>query len=505
MNKNYFKTAAALLVLITGILPVRILAQDVSQRLDSHFVDLVSHQEFNGNVLVAEHGKPVYRKSFGFADVQGNLLNDDATTFNLASVSKTFTSVAVLQLMEKGRLRLDDPLVKYFPEFPFAEITISQLLSHTSGLIDYQIFEGPHQKDPARIFTLNDLIPAVKADKRALGWKPGEHWSYSNTGYGLLALLVEKLSGGRFQDYLTKYIFLPAGMKHTYVTTPLIPVKDSHRAVRYEYIPYAPSMLRPVDSVKADYIDAVVLGAIIGPTAVVSNCEDLLNYDQALYSGKLLKTKTLDLAFTPAKLKNGSDVKMGWGGNSYGLGWMLLQTPFGKVVWHSGGAAGIVTALMRNLDKGQTLIVLDNVTHRGLHTDVINAHYVLNGASIAKKKRSAGVAYVMALHRDGADAAAAQLLNVRADTAFFYLDEKEMNRLGYALAGDGYLAEATEVMKVNTFLFPASFNTYDSYGDLLKRAGKKKEAIWMLERSVALNPNNESGKKVLTELKSGPH
>ncbi|GGH66595.1 hypothetical protein GCM10011379_20930 [Filimonas zeae] len=480
------------------------LGQQVHERLDSQFVNLALQNEFNGNVLVAQQGKILYSQSFGFADVVGKHLNDDATTFNLGSVSKTFTSVAVLQLMEKGKLKLDDHFISFFPEFPFAEITISQLLSHTSGLIDYQIFEGPHQKDPKQIYTLKDLIPAIKADNRALRWKPGERWNYSNTGYGLLALLVEKLSGEAFQDYLNKHVFLPAGMKNSYITSPLIPFPDTHRAVRYEYLPYSPSVLRPVDSVKDDYIDAVVLGAIVGPTAVVSSCRDLLSYDQALYSGKLLKAKTLDLAFTPALLNSGEKAQMGWGG-SYGLGWMILPTRFGKLVWHSGGAAGIVTAFIRNVEKHQTIIVLDNVTHRGLHSDALDAFYLVNGASIAKKKRSAAVAYVIALYRNGADAAAANLLSMRTDTAAYFLDEREMNRLGYALAGDGLFAEALEVMKVNTLLFPASFNTYDSYGDLLKRAGKKQEAIWMYERAIALNPNNEGGKKALAELKASSH
>lgn len=140
-----------------------------------------------------------------------------------------------------------------------------------------------------------------------------------------------------------------------------------------------------------------------------------------------------------------------------------------------------------------------------MHSDAPDAFYLLNGASIAKKKRSAAVAYVIALYRNGADAAAANLLSMRTDTAAYFLDEREMNRLGYALAGDGLSAEALEVMKVNTLLFPASFNTYDSYGDLLKRAGKKQEAVWMYERAIALNPNNEGGKKALAELKASSH
>jgi CubicO group peptidase (beta-lactamase class C family) len=505
MKNKQMKKVLVLLPIFTSLISPVGFCQSIYQRLDSQFVRLVRAHEFNGNVLVAEQGKAIYRKSFGPADTAKGLANSPETNFNLASVSKTFTAVAVLQLLEQGKLGLDDPLVKYFPEFPAQKITIRQLLSHTSGLVDYQMFEGPHRVDPGKIFTNADLIPAIKADSRAFAAAAGERWNYSNTGYGLLALLVEQLSGLKFQDYLARHIFKPAGMTSSYLTSPLLPVTDPKRAVRYDFLPYAPEVLKPVDSVRSDYIDVVVLGAILGPTAVVSSTSDMLKYDQALYTGKLLKAKTLALAFQPAILNSGEKADTGWGGTRsyYGLGWMILKdSTYGKVVWHSGGAAGIVTAFLRNLDKRQTLVVLDNVTHRGLHADVMDAFYLLNGGAIAPKKRSAAQAYVTLLHKQGAEQASAQLLYNRADTSGYFLDEREMNRLGYSLAADGFLAEGLEVFKINTFLFPASFNAYDSYADLLRRSGKRQQAILMYERSLALNPKNEGGQKALAELKA---
>ncbi|MFC0513882.1 serine hydrolase [Mucilaginibacter angelicae] len=495
--------ACLLLILFNGI-TCESQAQNKSVRLDSLFTNLFNQHEFNGNVLVTEKGNVVYRHSFGYADAGAKLLNTDQTAFNLASVSKTFTAVAILQLKQAGKLKLDDPFVKYFPDFPWAQITIRHLLSHTSGLPDFQIFEKPYSENPEKIYSLNDLIPALKNDSRGLLFKTGEKYSYSNTGFGLLALLVEKLSGMKFQDYLSKNIFKPAGMVHTYIETPLLSVADKNRAQRYEFLSYSPGQLKRIDSVKGDRVESVILGAIVGPTAVVSTTGDLLKFDEALYSGKLLKQQVLDKAFMPALLNNGEKVAMGWANTKsyYGLGWMILQdSTYGKVVWHSGGSSGVVTVFLRNITRKQTVVVLDNVTHRGLHPEGLNAFYILNNGNIYHGKRSLAKEYVITLHQKGADAAAVLFNELKADTSHYFMDEKELNRLGYNLMNDGFLNEALEAFKFNTLLYPGSFNTYDSYAEALAGAGKKEEAIKMYEKSIALNPQNEGGKKVLNQLK----
>lgn len=495
--------ACLLLIFFNSIVDVS-LAQDKQRRLDSLFTSLFNQHEFNGNILVADKGNVVYQGSFGYADVASKLPNIDQTAFNLASVSKTFTAVAVLQLKQKGKLKLDDPFIKYFPDFPWKQITLRHLLSHTSGLPDYQIFEKPYSENPEKIYSLNDLIPALKNDSCGLLFKTGEKYSYSNTGFGLLALLVEKLSGMKFQDYLAKYIFKPARMDHTYIETPLLPVVDSKRAKRYEFISYSPGQLKRVDSVKGDRIESVILGAIIGPTAVVSTTGDLLKFDKTLYGGKLLNQQVLGEAFVPILLNDGSKAGTGWANTKsyYGLGWEILQdSTYGKVVWHSGGSSGVVTVFLRNITRNQTVIVLDNVTHRGLHPEGLNAFYVLNNGTIYHGKRSLAKDYAVTLHQKGVDAAAVFFNEFKTDTAHYFMDEKELNRLGYDLMNDGFMNQAMEAFKLNTLLYPASFNTYDSYAEALAGAGKKEDAIKMYQKSIALNPQNEGGKKALKQLK----
>ncbi len=505
-KRRYYKRQAIIILetlVFSFLVKADVNAQNASVRLDSLFTTLVKNNEFNGNVVVTEKNKVIYQHSFGYADAEHQLLNTGETAFNLASVSKIFTAVVILQLKQRGKLRLDDYFIKYFPDFPWPQITLRHLLSHTSGLPDYQIFEEPYHNNPAKIYTINDLILAFKNDKRGLLFKTGERYSYSNTGFGLLALLVEKLSGMKFQDYLSKYIFRPADMTHTYIQSPLIKVDDKNRAKRYEFLSYAPNKYKIIDSVKSDYIDAFILGGILGPTGVISTTGDMLKFDQSLYGGKLLKPETLEEAFVPTVLNNGEKAITGWKNtlSYYGLGWEILcDSACGKVVWHSGGAAGMVTFFLRNVSRKQTVVILDNVTHRGLHPQGVNAFYILNGGTLFTEKKSLSKVYVAALHKKGADAAAVIFNQFKADSIHYFMDEKELNRLGHDLLNDGYQSEALEVFKLNTFLYPGSFNVYDSYAEALKGVSKKEEAIKMYQKSVELNPKNESAKKVLENL-----
>ena len=477
--------------------------QAQSAEIDSLFNSEVQQFAFNGNVLITEKGKIVYDHSFGYADVEGARLLNENSCFHLASVSKTITSTVILQLKDKGKLRLDDPVIKYLPDFPYPAITIRHLLSHTSGLPDFQIFEALHREDTGRIFSNEDLIPALKRYDRPMP-APGEKWSYSNTGYALLALVVERISGMTFPAYLEKYIFKPAGMQHTYVQTSLLPVNDTGRTVNYDFPSYNPSRLKRVSSMPHLRIPSVILGGIYGPGNVVSNTGDLLRFDEALYNGKLLKPATLEEAFTPARLNNGEKAAMGWGNGVswYGLGWQILQdSSMGKVVWHTGGAPGMVTVFMRNLTRRQTVIVLDNVTHRKVHEDGMNTLYLLNKKQLPSPgKSSLAAIYVKALLKDGAEHAITVFNDLKSDTAHYYLDEMEMNIRGLEMLFDGQQQAGVEVLRLNTLLFPLSWNVYDSYAEALSFTGKKEDAVIMYRKSIRMNPDNKGGKEALEKI-----
>ncbi len=189
--------------------------QNSSQKLDNYFSTTLN--PINGNILVAENGKSIYKKSFGFADFENKIPNSETSRFNIASVSKTFTAVSILQLKEKGKVDIDKPVKKYLPEFPYDDITIRHLLSHTSGLPDYYFYDKTYEKEPLRIYTNKDILDDLNKFKFPLSFKPGEKWDYANINYCLLAEVVEKVSGQNFQDYLQKNIFSKAKMLDTYL------------------------------------------------------------------------------------------------------------------------------------------------------------------------------------------------------------------------------------------------------------------------------------------------
>ncbi|MFD2871916.1 serine hydrolase [Mucilaginibacter ximonensis] len=494
-----------LLLLPAVLLWVTVRGQNPTRNIDSLVNSLNKEHALSGNVLIAQDGKVIYRHAYGPAVVNDGRPVNDATTFLLASLAKPFTATAILQLKEKGKLKLDDAVIQYLPDFPYRQITIRQLLTHTSGLVDLQIFEAPYKADTAKVFSNADVIPAIRADQHALLAQPGEKYSYSNTNYALLVLIVEKISGRAFPDYLQRYVFGPASMTHTYIRTQLIDQRpnDSNRSENYDFPGYAPDHLVPAKSIKKYRISLVNLGGLLGPDGVASTEEDLLRFDEALYSNKLLKPATLQEAFTPGKLTNGQPAAGGGGKLAWyqGLGWMILRdTTDGKVVFHPGGNIGAVTILLRNIDKRQTVIVLDNETHRGVHETGVDLLNLLNGRQLVAAKRSAATAYVRALYAKGTDYAVSRFNSLRSDTAAYYLNENEFNSLGYELLNDGHREQALEVLRMTTLLYPNSWNAFDSYGELLLALGKKEEAIEMYQLSLRLNPHNEGGRKVLQQL-----
>ncbi|HEX8246772.1 MAG TPA: serine hydrolase [Pyrinomonadaceae bacterium] len=490
--------------------------KSTAQKLDDYFTNLANGREFNGNVLVAENGKVVYEKSFGYADFEARKLNTKDTEFELASIAKPFTATAVLQLKEKGKLNLDDKFIKYFPEFPYAEITVRHLLAHTSGLPDLDLFDKLVAENPDRIFENKEVIPVMKAAKTPLRFQPGEKWSYNNFNYALLALLVEKLSGQKFDDYLKKNVFEPARMTRTYVRTSLINAQPTpNLAFNYTYPFLFSSELINVEKTFSNpfYKKTFYNHAFVGMSYVYSTTGDMLKFDRALYDAKLLKNETLEEAFTPTKLNSGEMNKpasrpgsLGFGGlgNSFNaLGWFILEdAAAGKIVWHGGGMPGILTIFLRNVTKKQTVIVFDNTMSPGLYRKGLSAMNILNGKPILTVKKSLAGIYGRTLIAKGVDSAAVRLNELKADTENYSLSEDEFNNMAYDMMFNGFKEQALETFKINTFSFPTSDNVYESYGDALLRAGKKEEAIIMFKKALKVNPDNKYAKKNLIKAES---
>jgi CubicO group peptidase (beta-lactamase class C family) len=493
-----YQTTRQLTILVAFSISITATAQNKIAALNTYFSTLSQNGDFNGNVLVAENGKIIYEKSFGYADYSAKRLNTATTSFPVASVTKTMTATAILQLQEKGKLSINDRYSKYFRNFPYPSVTIRQLLSHTSRLPStafYRMLDSMQLAKKDTFYTNADVIPALIALKQPLPARSEEGgrsaFAYSNLNYYLLALLVEKLTGMPYGAYLKKHIFIPAGMENTSLSEFYFGMdKNLCREQRYRYLyDNAPERIDTV----AEFASVFDVYNFKGHGDVVSTLKDLLKYDEALYNGTLLKQSSLQQAYQP--LVPGTAANSG-----YGLGWSIGQdSTKGKLIFHHGGGIGIEVMFVRNISKRQTIILFDNMKNPAFYT-AMNALKILNGEKVSTRGKSVAKAYGKTLVKTGIPEARQLLQKLKKDTAHYNLSEYEMNLLAYQLMWSNRDSLAAEVFKTDLDLFPDSWNVYDSYGELLLKMGKTEEAIMMYKMSIVLNPENENGKRMLEQI-----
>src|SRR4030095_16644653 len=243
-------------IVLLLFVPVFATAQkDHAKLLQEYMTGQNKYFQFNGNILVAEKGKPIYQQSLGYADYNTRRMLNDSSVFELASVSKHFTAMGIMILKEKGSLNYEDNIKKYFPQLPYENITVRNLLTHTSGIPSY---EDQFEKnwDRKKIAFNKDIVDMLSQRKDTLFFKPGTGWKYSNTGYALLASIIEKVSGVSYNDFMAKNIFQPLGITHTFLyntprSTGNIP---SNYALGFVYSESLKKYILPDSSAKYDYV-----------------------------------------------------------------------------------------------------------------------------------------------------------------------------------------------------------------------------------------------------------
>jgi CubicO group peptidase (beta-lactamase class C family) len=321
------------LILISGC------GMNNEEKIDRMFSDYNKPGMPGAAVMVIKNGEVLFRKGFGLANAEKNEPVTPETNFRLASVTKQFTAISILMLVEEGKLEMKTTLKEIFPGFPAygAGITIKNLLQHTSGLIDYE-----------------DLIPDTAAvqvkDKDVLNlimqtdstyFEPGSMYKYSNTGYALLALIVEKISGKPFRDFLNDNIFQPLGMKNT------IAFEKGINEVKNRAYGYS------IKNGIAELTDQSITSAVLGDGGIYSSLNDLYKWDQALYAGSLIDKKYIDESWTRGKTTDGKEF-------SYGYGWRLETYMDNEVVYHTGSTRGFRNILYKIPEINLTVIILTN-------------------------------------------------------------------------------------------------------------------------------------------------
>lgn len=446
-------------------------AQNKSEELDKLMTQAHANGVFNGSVLVAENGKVIYRKAFGYANREIKQLLKPEFCFDLASVSKQFTAMGIMILKERKKLSYDDKITKYFPEFPAygKDITIRNLLNNTSGMPLYQPFATKNNLSNA------EILKTIE-EREVLDANIGERYVYNNAGYVMLGLIIEKVSKMSLAEFLKENIFKPLKMKNTLVgDTPKIDLKN--RALGY-------SVIGELDDYAVSHT---------GSTSMFSNVDDLFLWDQALYTEKLVSKKTIEEAFTPAVLNNGSL-------SNYGFGWFL--TPEKKSVNHSGSDFGYRAFIMRNLDKKQTYIWLTNAGN-AIPKDIMNVaiENILASKPYEIPKITVISEFQKALAVNSVDDAIAKTTkSIQSNPNLFVMDDAAINELGYKYLNDKKLADALSIFKFNVTLNPNSSNVYDSLGEIYLLQKDTVNAIENYKKSVALNPDNSNAKKVLKKL-----
>ncbi|HLO89975.1 MAG TPA: serine hydrolase domain-containing protein [Lentimicrobium sp.] len=326
----------------------RILASEVIERLDSLIDKFSLHYRFSGNVLVAYKGQEIFTKSVGYADPLKKEPVKTNTIFQLASVSKQFTAAAILLLKAEGRIDFDDPLVKYIPELPYSSVNIYHLLHHLSGMPNYMYLVDKYWKED-KAPNNEDVVDLMAQHKLPLFFKPGSRYDYSNTGYVMLATVVERVTGLSLNDFLQRRIFQPLGMENTFVystadTTVSRKQADGFRAGRYGYI-------------KIGITDN---DGPVGDKGVCSTTEDMLKWDNALYKESPINQELLQVAFSPVTTSTGREVP-------YGCGFRIRECNGSKVIYHNGIWEGSRINFHRFIDRGNTIIVMNNTSISSNH------------------------------------------------------------------------------------------------------------------------------------------
>ncbi len=344
------------LILLIFLLTNFAFSQKKTKQIDNFFTALFQEGAFNGNVLIAEKGKVIYEKSFGVADEKNKKKLTSKSVFNLASVSKQFTAMGIVLLEKDGKLSYDDKMSKYIPELEFyGDVTIRNLLLHTGGIPDYMALMEKHW-DKDKIATNSDVIAQFAKHKPTEEFKAGTKFKYSNTGYVLLASIIEKVSGKTYADFLDKKIFKPLNMTNTNVYK-IYQNPVDNKKIAFGYIQFdTPEKIKPEKSGEDRFV--VYLDGVIGQGRVFSTARDLLIWDRALYSDKLVSKKDKELIFNAGKIKgksfDGTETE-------YGFGWYVdNEGDYGKRVSHSGRWAGYITYFDRHLDNDKTIIILQN-------------------------------------------------------------------------------------------------------------------------------------------------
>lgn len=398
--------------------------QVIVARLNRYMSDAVQFDHFSGVLLVARGDRILLRKAYGYADAERKIRNEPTTRFRIGSVSKQFTAAAIMQLVERGKLKTSDPISRFADGAPDAwrDITIEHLLNHTSGLVNYTALKEASGDFLKRAHSHKEVLDLVR--DRALLSKPGETFAYNNTGYYLLGLVVEKCSGLSLSAYLQKNIFSPLGLSRTDHDLVAKPARD--RAMGYT-----------VDDGRFSRAGAVDMRNLFAIGGRSSTADDLFKWQRALRTGKVLSPKLVAKIFRPGK-------------GDYGYGWIIDRIGGERRYYHDGGVTSFSSSLQVLPDAGITVIAISNRGDDGGIRVAYDAVGWMCGVPATLR------AIQPELMTQSAEVSFAVVERARKQFPIFDIREDKLKELGNYLVISGKKPQAIELFKLNTLLYPKS-------------------------------------------------
>ncbi|MGH9628925.1 MAG: serine hydrolase, partial [Bryobacteraceae bacterium] len=447
-------------------------AQDKAAKIDELLARYHANNQFNGAVLVSEGGNVIYKKGFGLANMEWQIPNTPETKFRLGSITKQFTAAVILQLVNEGKIKLDDKLSQYVPEYPKKtadRVTIHQLLNHTSGVPSYTSlpnFMRDKVRDP---YAPLDLIKVFW--DMDLEFEPGSRFRYNNSGYHLLGVVIEKVTGKTYAEALQERLFQPLKMNASGydLNQPLL----AKRAGAYA---------RTLDGFEnAPYLDMTIP---YSAGSLYSTVEDLYLWDQALYTDKALPAKSRDLMFTPAL-------------DNYGYGWIIRtsKAPGSErqitTVGHGGGIHGFSTSIERILEDKHLIVLLNNTGGTRLGEMSQGITKVLYGVPVEMPKAPAAPALYKLIREKDVQTAITTCKEWKENPSAGYdVNPGELAGLTNHLMKLKRMADAEEIAKLNVELHPKLPPAHHTLGEVYRRAGKRELAIQSYARALELSPGN---------------
>ncbi|MBD3276293.1 MAG: serine hydrolase [Candidatus Marinimicrobia bacterium] len=472
-------------LLLIFLFPSVMQPQEKADQIDEIMDAYNENRQFNGSVLVAEHGDVLFKGGYGLANMEWDIPNTPDTKHRIGSVTKQFTAMLILQLAEEDKLDLHAPILTYLPDFreeTGKQITTHHLLIHSSGLPNYT--STPNFRELTRQhLTIQEMVQ--KYAQEDLEFEPGARFAYSNTGYLVLGAIIEKITGNSYETELQQRILEPVGMDNSgYDHNSYVLEK---RASGYDKV--------FTGYENTEFIDMTIPHAA---GAMYSTVEDLFKWDRSLYNNKLLPRKWMQEYFEP---------RISTGRGEYAFGWFISNWPTGtegdsvKVIEHGGGINGFNAGFVRLVRDEHTIILLNNTGGTILNEISRKIIRILYGNDYEVPVTPVTEILRQSIIEHGVEKAKSLYLDLRAEQEKKYeFNPSQLNSLGYQLMGAERYADAIEIFKLNVETYPENANAYDSLGEAYMNDGQTDLAIKNYARSLELNPDNTNAVNMLEKL-----